>query len=184
MHTKLKSQVSKKPRTADPLPVDDLDILSQIACTNTALRRAARRLSQLYDDALEPVNLKATQISLLAEIERFTAQGVDEGPTLQELAARLAVQISALTHALRPLARDGLVKLQPDAVDGRTKHGTLTRLGKKRLSEALTLWAAANNRVEETLGPNAAAELRGLADEVSSDEFLTAYNAGRSSRAD
>lgn len=31
-------------------------------CTNTALRRAARRMGNLYDDALEPTGLKATQV--------------------------------------------------------------------------------------------------------------------------
>jgi DNA-binding MarR family transcriptional regulator len=158
---------------------DDIDILGQLACTNTALRRAARRLGQLYDDALAPLDLKATQIGLIAEIERFSARGVKEGPTLQDLAARLAIQISALTHALRPLVRDGLVELRPDAEDRRTKHGVLTRLGRKRLAEALVLWAAANNRVEEALGPDSAATLRALADEVASDDFLATYGAAR-----
>src|ERR1700748_863824 len=41
-------------------------------CNNTALRRAARRLGNLYDDALEPVGLKATQMGLMAEIARLT----------------------------------------------------------------------------------------------------------------
>jgi DNA-binding MarR family transcriptional regulator len=167
----------------DPPALDDLDILCQLACTNTALRRAARRLSQLYDEALAPLSLKATQISLIAEIERCLAGGSPEGPTLQDLAARLAIQISALTHALKPLVRDGLVELRADAVDKRTKHAVLTRLGKKRLSEALVLWAAANNRVEDVLGSDSAATLRTLADEVASDEFLTAYGKGDSSPA-
>jgi DNA-binding MarR family transcriptional regulator len=156
--------------------VDERDILGEVACTNTALRLAARRLSQLYDEALAPLDLKATQISLIAEIERCSAGGNKEGPTLQDLAARLAIQISALTHALRPLVRDGLVELRPDTEDRRIKHGVLTRLGKKRLAEALVLWAAANNRVEDVLGRDSAATLRALADQVASDEFLASYN--------
>jgi len=157
--------------------MDELDILGQLACTNTALRRAARRLGQLYDDALAPLDLKATQIGLIAEIARFSAGGSEQGPTLQDLAARLAIQISALTHALKPLVRDGLVELRQDAEDKRTKHGVLTRLGKKRLSQALVLWANANNRVEVVLGSDSAARLRSLADQVASDEFLATYSA-------
>lgn len=64
---------------------DERDILGELACTNTALRRAARRLGQLYDEALAPLDLKATQIGLIAEIERFSASGSEQGPTLQDL---------------------------------------------------------------------------------------------------
>jgi DNA-binding MarR family transcriptional regulator len=173
--------MGKKPgsKTAGPdrQASDELDILGELACTNTALRRAARRLGQIYDVALAPLGLKATQVGLIAEIARFSAGGNDKGPTLQDLAARLAIQLSALTHALKPLVRDGLVELRPDAEDRRTKHGVLTRLGKKRLAEALVLWTAANSRVEEVLGRDSAATLRSLADEVASDEFLAAYGA-------
>jgi DNA-binding MarR family transcriptional regulator len=162
-------------RQNQPL-ADELDVLADLVCTNTAMRRAARRLGQLYDEALAPLDLKATQVGLLAEIARMCANGNDAGPTLQDLAARLAIQISALTHALRPLIRDGLVELRPDTEDKRTKHGVLTRLGKKRLLEALVFWSAANSRVEEVLGRDSAATLRALADEVASDEFLAVYN--------
>ncbi len=145
-------------------------------CNNTALRRAARRLGNLYDDALEPVGLKATQMGLMAEIARLAAANEGRAPSLQELATRLAIQISALTHALRPLVRDGLVALKPDDEDGRTKRGALTSAGMKRLNEAAAHWATANQRVEAVLGSEAAATLRALADRVASDEFLAAFN--------
>lgn len=144
-------------------------------CNNTALRRAARRLGNLYDDALESVGLKATQMGLMAEIARLTVANQGQSPSLQELAARLAIQISALTHALRPLVRDGLVAVLPDEADGRTKRGALTVAGAARLEEAAAHWAAANQRVEAVLGRDAATALRALADRVSSDEFLAAF---------
>jgi len=169
-----------KRRGPPAVDVDDRGIEAgavpaKLACTNTALRRAARRLGQLYDEALAPIGLKATQASLLAQIGGL-ARG-REGPTLQDLAERLAIGISALTHALRPLVRDELVELRQDPQDGRTKRGILTRLGKARLREALPLWAAANRRVETILGPVSAEKLRGLADQVASQEFLDAYTA-------
>jgi DNA-binding MarR family transcriptional regulator len=164
-------------------PAVDLDdrgmeavaVPATFACTNNALRRAARRLGQLYDEALAPIGLKATQAGLLAQIGEL-ARG-QEGPTLQDLAERLAIGISALTHALRPLVRDGLVELRQDPQDGRTKRGILTRLGKARLREAYLLWAAANRRVETVLGPVSAEKLRSLADQVASQEFFDAYTA-------
>jgi DNA-binding MarR family transcriptional regulator len=152
--------------------VEMSEILAQIACTNTALRLAARRLSHLYDEAMAAAELKATQLSLLAEIERL-ADG--DGPALQDLAERLAIQISALTHALRPMVRDGLIELRKDPNDTRTKRAVLTRSGKARLRKAVVLWDKVNRRVETVLGSSAAATLRQLADEVASDKFLADY---------
>jgi len=151
--------------------------LQALVCTNTALRLAARRLSHLYDEALAPLDLKATQIALLSEIAKFPRTGDQEGPTLQDLAERLAIQLSAVTHALKPLVRDGLIEVRQDVLDKRTKRGLLTPLGKMRLRDALVLWEKANRQVELALGPASAATLRALADEVSSDAFLAAYNA-------
>lgn len=156
-------------------------MLADLVCTNTALRRASRRLGQLYDDALAPTGLKATQIGLLSQIAVVHDAGHEDWPTLQSLADRLAVSISALTHALRPLVRDGLIELRADPHDGRTKRGALTALGETRLSEALVLWSDANERVETVLGHSAAA-LRALADDVASPEFLDAYETRRSLR--
>lgn len=144
-------------------------------CTNTALRRAARRMGSLYDDALEPSGLKATQVGLLAEIERMAAANEGQAPTLQDLAANLAIQISAVTHALRPLVRDGLIALQVDEQDKRTKRAVLTPAGLDRLAVALERWSVANRRVEEVLGAEAAASLRAVADYVASAQFLAAY---------
>lgn len=174
--------MGKKPNSAAANapdgPAVGLDVISELVCTNTAMRLAARRLAQLYDEALAPVGLKATQISLIAEIQRLSSTS-QEGPTLQDLAARLALRISAVTHALKPLVRDGLIKLRQDAQDKRIKHSVLTALGRKRLSEALVLWDAANTQVEVVLGSTSSAQLRALADQVASEEFLLAYRAGK-----
>ncbi|QEL23432.1 winged helix-turn-helix transcriptional regulator [Bosea sp. F3-2] len=148
-----------------------------LACTNTALRRATRRLGQLYDDAIAPLGLKATQFGLLAAINSLTEDG--KGPTLNEIAARQLIQISALTHALRPLVRDGLVELHPDLEDRRSKRASLTPAGRERLQQAVSRWAAANGRVETTLGSGVAKNLRALADLIASDRFLDAYRSGR-----
>ena len=47
------------------------EILAGIACTNTALRLATRQLTNLYDEALEPTELKATQAALLAQMRHW-----------------------------------------------------------------------------------------------------------------
>ncbi len=161
---------------------DLLNLLGDVTCTNNALRRAARRLGQLYDEALAPIGLKATQVGLLGEITRLAAVDEHGGPTLQELAGRLAILMSALTHAMKPLVRDGIVELRPDALDKRTKRCVLTPKGEALFNEALVFWASANNRVEEVLGHDSAAQLRGMADHVASEAFLADYNS-RSAQA-
>jgi len=161
-----------------PDEVDALDVLGELACTNTALRRAARRLGQLYDEALAPIGLKATQVAMIAQISRFAAQGEQAGPTLQDLAAQMAIQMSAISHALKPLLRDEIVELRQDPQDKRTKRCALTPKGRDLLAQALGLWAKANNRVEEVLGHASATLLRNLADTVASEQFLTDYSSG------
>ncbi|QWT21578.1 MarR family winged helix-turn-helix transcriptional regulator [Bacillus sp. NP157] len=153
----------------------DVDFRDMPACTNTAMRLASRRLGNLYDDAFASVGLKATQVSLLAEVDRLTSAGQGKPPTLQELSLKLAILMSALTHALRPLVRDGLLELRQDADDGRTKRAALTRLGVTRLGEAGERWSVVNQSVEKVLGTESAATLRALADRVASDEFLLAF---------
>jgi|UPI00069F0CE3 DNA-binding MarR family transcriptional regulator len=144
-------------------------------CTNDILRRATRHLGQLYDEAFAPTGLKSTQLVLMFQIARLTG---DEGPTLQTVAAHVGVGVSALTYALRPLQRDGLVDLVPDLKDKRAKHAVLTALGRERLDEGIKLWSEANRRVETLLGPDDAKLLRNLAERVSSDAFSSAFKAG------
>lgn len=170
----MKKQPTTDQGSASPCAYER-EALGDLPCTNTSIRRAARRLAYLYDAAAECVDLKATQVSLVGTIDQMTDVQTARGPTLLELAGGLAIQISALTHALRPLVRDGLVALHTDAQDKRTKRATLTAQGKARLKQAVQAWSAVNHRVEAVLGPDSAARLRALTDQVASDEFLQAY---------
>ena len=77
-------------------------------CFATAARKASRRLTQFYDDALEPSGLRSTQYAILTELARSGAP-----PTLAELASALVSDRSAVGHNLRPLIRDGYVALEP-----------------------------------------------------------------------
>lgn len=170
--------ISRKSTATPQAPTEEKNAFEALVCTNTSLRLAARRLGNLYDEALAPVGLKSTQVALLSETTRMAAANEGRAPTLQELAAKLAIQISALTHALKPLIRDGLVELQADEQDRRTKRAVLTPAGHALLHEAIVHWNTANQRVEEVLGVEAAASLRAVADYVASDEFLSAYMGG------
>lgn len=179
----MKNTRSRAAPRSEPQDTDEPGAWVLPACNNTSLRRAARRLGSLYDAALEPLGLKATQLGLMAEIERIKAENEGQEPTLQALATKLAIQISALTHALRPLVRDGLIELQVDERDKRAKRAVLTPVGTAQLHAALASWAEVNQRFEAVLGVEAAAALRAVADHVASDEFMSAFEADRESRS-
>lgn len=147
-------------------------------CNNGVLRKAMRRLGQLYDAAIAPSGLRATQFALLAEIAAL------EGPTLRELAHTLVMDLSALGHTLKPLVRDGLVTVTADPHDRRAKRVRLTGAGMAKFQEAQLLWHGAQQRFEATLGARQAAELRSVLGLVASEGFTEAYlQAGARVRA-
>ena len=125
-------------------------------CNATALRMASRRLTQLYDAALEPSGLRSTQLAILSELAHWST----DPPTLAELADALAIDRSSLGHNLRPLEREGLVVLGASAVDSRRRHIALTSKGKAKWREGVRLWRVAQERFEHVFGRSEAAALR------------------------
>lgn len=124
-------------------------------CTANALRQASRRLSQLYDEALAPTGLRATQYSMLAELDRR-----GEPPTVTELAEAMVLDRSALGHNLRPLEREGLIAIVPGRTDRRRREIVLTGTGRATLKRARPLWRRAQDRFEHVFGPGEAEALR------------------------
>jgi DNA-binding MarR family transcriptional regulator len=129
------------------------------ACNCGTLRKASRRMSHLYDQALAPSGLKCTQFGILAEIEKA---GTSRPLTLRELAAAMVMDRSTLGHNLRPLQRDRLVVMRPDRDDRRKRHLVLTPKGKTACREARALWRDAERRFERVFGKRPAAQLRAV----------------------
>jgi len=124
------------------------------ACTCFNLRKAARAVSQAYDAALKPVGLKATQFSVLATLDTV-------GPLpMTQLAEQLLVDRTALSRNLKPLERDGLVRLAGEA-DQRVRLVTLTPTGKQTFEAARPLWEDMQMRMTRALGETDWAQLLG-----------------------
>ncbi|CAN5206866.1 MarR family winged helix-turn-helix transcriptional regulator [soil metagenome] len=138
-------------------------------CNNTALRKATRRVSQLYDALLAPSGLKVTQRAMMNQIVRSGA------PTVSELAAALVLDRSALAHNLKPLERDGLVTITVDPNDKRSRLVKLTKLGEARLEASKELWETAQRRFESAFGARKANELRQALAVIASPEFESAF---------
>ena len=136
-------------------------------CFVGAARKASRRLTQFYDDALEPCGLRSTQYSILSELARFAGP-----PTLAELASALVSDRSAVGHNLRPLIRDGYLALEPGAEDRRVRRIVLTPQGELKYREARALWQAAQDEFLVVYGKDHSESLRAALLDVAYDPRL------------
>jgi DNA-binding MarR family transcriptional regulator len=136
------------------------------------MRKATRRVGQLFDDALRPCGLKATQHALLTQIRHL------EAPTIKQLADELVMDLSALGHTLKPLERDGYIALVGDPRDRRRKRVSLTPDGVAKLDEASRHWRVAQSRFDAAFGPRKAEKLRKALNLVASEAFGEAFVAG------
>jgi DNA-binding MarR family transcriptional regulator len=129
-------------------------------CVCTTLRKATRNVTQLYDDALRPSGLRATQLHTLNAI------GEAGEATVTELTKLLLIDQTTLTRNLAVLERDGLIK-EVQKPDGRLKSVRLTRKGEQALQAALPLWAEIQERVTKAISTSTwasmSAELERLA---------------------
>ncbi len=125
-----------------------------IPCTCAALRRLTRQVTAVYDRHLAPAGLTTNQYSLLMTL----AQGA---MPLGRLARRAAADRTTLTRALAPLARTGLVRLDPGA-DARQRVARLTPEGEARLRLAQPAWARAQALLETTLGAESVQAMHAL----------------------
>jgi DNA-binding MarR family transcriptional regulator len=140
-----------------------------LVCNGAALRKATRRLSQLYDATLAPCGLSAAQRSILVHIERAGS------PTMTELANAMVLDRSALARNIKPLERDGFLAQRPNNEDGRSRRVELTANGRTKLAESNRLWRKAQKRFEEVYGEERAAALRISLAEIYSEEFAQAF---------
>lgn len=130
----------------------DLSECSPCACFN--LRKAARAVTQMYDGALQPLGLRATQFTVLAQIEH-------RGPiNISELAARLVMDRTTLSRDLGPLEKRGWVRIVAGD-DRRTRAVNLTAKGRALLKAALPVWRQAQKKITGSLGADAYSGLLG-----------------------
>jgi DNA-binding MarR family transcriptional regulator len=115
------------------------------ACTCGRLRRAARAMTQLYDDAMAPSGLRVTQFSLLRTLARL-------GPMrITALAGAALIDRTALSRNLDPLVALGLLQIVPGR-DARTREVALTRAGAAAIRAAEPYWKRAQAGVSKLLG--------------------------------
>lgn len=151
------------------------------SCTCGSLRRASRRISQYYDTVLAPLGIKSTQFSILSEVAR---SGPQAPVTMCVLAAAMVMDRSTLGHNLRPLTRDKLLTLRLSPTDRRKRCVELTAKGVSLLRRARRMWRVAENRIENTFGREATAELRAVLLNIAFSRELDSNAAGTTGLVD
>ena len=145
-------QPKKKASMADAEALEDV-----MACNCAALRKAARRVTLVYDRHLARSGVTIGQYAILAEVGR-----APDPPTLTALAQALVMDRTGLSHTLKPLERDGLIRVERSRQDKRASVVRLTARGRERTAAARACWAEAQKSFSEAFGHDQAVALRAL----------------------
>jgi DNA-binding MarR family transcriptional regulator len=131
------------------------------SCHCVALRRATRKISAFYDEALAPAGINLAQFSLLSTISRHAPVSLTRLGELTEL------DRSTVGRNVRVLERAGLAEM----ATGRDQREATVRLstsGVRTLEAAIPLWAKVQERMESTLGGGGIWALHSLLDTITS----------------
>lgn len=132
-----------------------------IPCLCANLRRAARVLTQRYDDALRPLGLTITQFTILHALS--LAGEVTQGG----LGEILAMDSTTLTRTLGVMKRQGWIA-KVHGTDRRERCLRLTQVGKSELNRALPLWQTTQEALRLRLGTQRWRELAELIHDTTS----------------
>lgn len=124
-------------------PISPSEVARTCLCLH--VQRAARAVARHYDRALRPLGLTNGQFSVLMLLDRPQPVG------MTELAEPLGMDRTTLTAALKPLARRGLVRLDRDSQDHRTRRVALTESGRALIGEAVPSWRRAQTELSRVM---------------------------------
>ena len=133
--------------------IEGVDLKGARGCAAFNLRKTARVVTQVYDDALREGGLRSTQFTVLMAIARSQA------PSVGTLASLTMMDSTTMTRNLRLLKAEGLVEVSARG-RGREKLVSLTAKGSRLLARAVPLWRAAQARFEAAFGARRWSELR------------------------
>jgi DNA-binding MarR family transcriptional regulator len=112
-------------------------------CLCLHAQRAARALARRFDEVMRPFGLTNQQFSLLMALNR------PDPPTMAPVAELLAMDRTTLTAALKPLEQRGLLAIESDPNDKRSRRIRLTRKGHAALLRALPKWREIHAEIEQ-----------------------------------
>jgi len=121
----------------------DLSAMENCICFN--LRWVTRAVTQFFDAEIRRHGIRPTQTPILGALQARSGLG------MAELSDWLGMERTTLVRNLRPLQRDGLVRITGGGRGGRVELA-ITEKGRKALAKMLPAWRAAQDEVVRTLG--------------------------------
>jgi DNA-binding MarR family transcriptional regulator len=135
------------------------DSLPSLPCMCATLRRASRALTQLYDEALRPLGLRATQFTVLQALS--LAGEVSQ----RDLGQLLAMDSTTLTRTLEIMGGHGWIGKR-HGEDRREWRMRLSKSGQAQLTRALPYWQKVQGRLRGQLGDELSDSLLKLTNKV------------------
>jgi DNA-binding MarR family transcriptional regulator len=119
--------------------------IPKLPCLCGNFRRTSRALTQLYENALRPVGLRATQFTIL---QALTLAGEVTQSRLGEI---LAMDSTTLSRTLRIMVREGWIA-ERRGQDRRERWLRLAKSGEACFKRALPPWEKVQARLRRQLG--------------------------------
>jgi DNA-binding MarR family transcriptional regulator len=120
--------------------------MSTDSCTCSELRRAARVVTLLYDNAFKSSGLLSTQLGVLHVIYK------SDSIRITHLAKELGMDRTTLTRNLSVLERKDFIKISSGNKDNRTRIVTITSKGRNIIAKAIPLWNDVQRKVKQQMG--------------------------------
>ena len=129
--------------------------LTAATCLSTRVRQLSRIVTRVYDDAMRPLGITASQYTLLAQLASR------DGITAVEIGHELDIEKSTLSRNLKRLLALGHIIMDPPA--GRRGRGLhLTPKGQAVLKDAFPIWQDSQKRANAVMGSESRAVLDSL----------------------
>ena len=122
-------------------------IVNSIAtnCLSVRLRLMNRMVGAIYDEALRPHSIKASQLNILVTVSAFGRV------TSQQLCQVLHMDPSTFSRAVTRLKKTRWLQVEPSG-EGKILKIEVTQKGFKKIEQVYPDWQKAQARAEETLG--------------------------------
>ena len=133
--------------------------IPKLPCMCGSFRRASRALTQLYENALRPLGLRATQFTVLQ------ALSLAGEVTQNQLGEILAIDSTTLTRTLQIMKREGWIA-ERRGDDRRERRLRLAKAGETQFKRALPAWEKVQSRLRRQLGEQAWTNLLDMTHQV------------------
>lgn len=144
-----------RPMTALAVDVAEIAETTSSTCIATRVRQLSRIVTRVYDDALRPFGITASQFTLLTQLAQ------QDGITAVEIGSELDIEKSTLSRNLKRLLALGHLTMDPPA--GRRGRGLhLTPKGQDVIQKGYPVWKDAQARTIRVLGADSRTTLDGL----------------------